>query len=371
VVLFFLGRWRAMFIIILAIPVSLISSFIYLFVTGGSINIISLSSLTIAIGMVVDDAIVVLENITQHIERGSSPRESAIYGTNEVWLAVLASTMTVIAVFLPLTMVGGMAGILFKQLGWIVCITITVSLVAAFTLTPMLAAKMLNFQKEKTYKGLGIIFKPIEKFLDGLDSGYAKILTWSVRHRTFLIIASIVIFASSILLVFKVPVEFMPASDDGQITATIEMEQGRSLEYTNKITDQIIEYIQANFPEVETTSTTTGAADGSSIFSAMRASGSHMISITMRCSDAKDRDRDIFMMADLMRDKFNTIPEIVKYVVTTGSTGGAMLGGGGDIEVKVFGFDFDVSEKFAKDLMAKIQEVKGTRDLQLSREGDF
>jgi len=368
VVLFFLGRWRATFIIVLAIPVSLVSSFIYLFVTGGSINIISLSSLSIAIGMVVDDAIVVLENITKHVERGSSPREAAIYGTNEVWLAVLASTLTVIAVFFPLTMVGGMAGILFKQLGWIVCITIAVSLVVAFTLVPMLSAKMLKFQAEKTYKGLGIIFKPIEKLLDGLDNGYAKILTWSVRHRTFLIITCFGIFLASIALVSKVPVEFLPSSDDGQITATIEMEQGRSLEYTNKITARITEYIQANFPEVESMSTTTGAADGSSIFAAFGTSGSHVISINMRCSDAKARNRDIFMMADLMRDEFNNIPEIVKFVVSTGGTGGSALGGGGDIEVKIFGYNFDVSEAFAKDLMAKIQEVKGTRDLKLSRE---
>ena len=366
VVLFFLGRWRATFIIILTIPVSLVAAFIYLFATGGSLNIISLSSLSIGIGLVVDDAIVVLENITKHIERGSSPREAAIYGTNEVWIAVIATTLTIIAVFFPLTMVGGMAGIMFKQLGWIICIVIAVSMAAAITLTPMLAAKMLQFQEKHTYKGLGILFKPIDKFLNYLDNGYGRILTWAVRHRTVLLITCFAIFISSLFLLTKVPTEFIPNSDDGQITATIEMEMGRGLEYTRKITAEITEYIQANFPEVESISTSTGASDGSNFFASMRTSGSHIINITMRCTDAIYRDRDIFLMADLMRDKFNTIPEIVKYTISVGGT--MSLGSGADVEVKVFGYDFDVSETFARELMAKVEKINGTRDVRLSRD---
>ena len=115
VVFLFLGRWRATFIIALTIPISLIVAFIYLFATGESLNVISLSSLSIAIGMVVDDAIVVLENITKHIDRGSRPREAAKYGTNEVWLSVIVTTLVTVAVFFPLTLVTGMTGILFKQ----------------------------------------------------------------------------------------------------------------------------------------------------------------------------------------------------------------------------------------------------------------
>ncbi len=153
IVLFFLGRWRATFIIVLTIPISLIVSFIFLNVTGSSINIISLSALSIAIGMVVDDAIVVLENISKHIERGSSPREAAIYATNEVWLAVIVTTLTVVAVFFPMTMIGGMTGVMFRQLGWIVTITVVTSTLAAISLTPMLSSQMLKLNnKKKTRK---------------------------------------------------------------------------------------------------------------------------------------------------------------------------------------------------------------------------
>lgn len=143
VVFLFLGKWRATFIIAITIPIALIVSFIYLALSGSSLNIISLCSLTVAIGMVVDDAIVVLENISTHIERGSSPREASIYATNEVWVSVIATTLVIVAVFVPLTMLTGIAGIMFKELGWIVTITVCISTVVAITLTPTLCSQML------------------------------------------------------------------------------------------------------------------------------------------------------------------------------------------------------------------------------------
>ena len=168
VVFLFLGRWRATLIICITIPLSLIASFIYLAVTGNTINIISLSSLSIAIGMVVDDAIVVLENVTTHIERGSDPKQAAVHGTNEVAISVIASTLTMIAVFFPLTMVSGMSGVMFKQLGWMMCAIMFISTVAALSLTPMLCSQLLRLQKKqsKTFK---LLFGPIEKGLDALD----------------------------------------------------------------------------------------------------------------------------------------------------------------------------------------------------------
>lgn len=148
VVLLFLGRWRATFVIVLTIPISLLSALIYLLATGNTMNIISMSALSIAIGMVVDNAIVVLENITTHIERGSRPRQAAMFATNEVAISVIASTLTTIAVFLPLTMISGMAGIMFKQLGWMVTIILSVSTIGAITLTPTLCSLMLRLDKK-------------------------------------------------------------------------------------------------------------------------------------------------------------------------------------------------------------------------------
>ena len=197
VVLVFLGRWRATFIIVLTIPISLIASFIYLLMSGNTLNIISLSSLSIAIGMVVDDAIVVLENITTHLERGSKPKQAAIYATNEVHLSVIASTLTLLAVFLPLTTITGLAGILFEQLGWIVSIIMIISTVAALTLTPMLASQMLKAGKPKgrAYK---MIFGPVERGLNALDRGYAGFLNWAVRHRAVVVTGAVVIYRDGV-----------------------------------------------------------------------------------------------------------------------------------------------------------------------------
>jgi len=365
VVLFFLGRWRATFIIVLTIPVSLVSGFIYLMGTGGTLNVVTLSSLIVCISLVVDDAIVVLENITKHIERGSSPREAAIHGTNEVWLAVIATTFTLVAVFFPLTLIGGMAGMLFKPFGWIVVIVTTISTVAGITLTPMLASKMLRFQaKGHTYKGLGILFKPIDKFLDNLDNAYAKLITWALRHRRWVIIGSILIFAGSIGLFTQVPTDFMPSSDQSQISATVELEQGRGLEYSKKVTAEITEYIKANFPEVKKIASSTGAADGSNFWASTGRQGSHVINLTLRCSDLKDRNRDVFEMAELMRVKFNSMPEIVRTTISTGEMGM----GGNNIDVKIFGYDFNISENFARELKEKFDKIEGTRDVRLSRE---
>ena len=193
VVLFFLGRWRATFIIVLTIPISLIVSFVYLYLTGNSLNVISLTSLSIAIGMVVDDAIVVLENITRHVERGSSPREAAIYATNEVWLSVIVTTLVVVAVFFPLTLVSGMTGVLFNQLGWIVTITVVTSTVAAISLTPMLASRLLKLSKKKKPRRFSWE-NTVEKWLVKLDEMYERLLRRLLHYKSVVVIGTFLVF---------------------------------------------------------------------------------------------------------------------------------------------------------------------------------
>ena len=366
VVLFFLGKWRATFIIILTIPISLITAFIYLYATGSTLNIISLSSLSIAIGMVVDDAIVVLENITKHMERGSSPREASIYGTNEVWLAVIATTLVIVAVFLPLTMLSGMAGIMFKELGWIVTIVCVVSTVAAVSLTPMLTALMLKQEKQKTYKGLGIIFKPIEKFLDGLDKWYSNVLTWSVRHRATILVTAFAIFGASIFLFKFVAFDFFPKSDDSRLSALIELDQGVSVEYTMGVARQIDSIWQEKYPEIEVISTSAGTPGENNSFAAMQTTGTHIINYTIKLVGPSEREKSIFDIGEEMRKDLEQFAEIVDYTVTAGSTG--MGSSESDIQVKVFGYDFDVTDALARQLRDSIRLIPGTADVQLSRD---
>ena len=369
VVMVFLGRWRATFIICMTIPISLVTAFIYLFATGSTLNLISLSSLSIAIGMVVDDAIVVLENITTHIERGSNPKEASIYGTNEVWLSVIATTLVVLAVFLPLTMMTGMAGILFKELGWIVSIVVSMSTTAAVTLTPMLSAYILSSEGGKhDYKGFGIIYKPIDKFLDWLDDAYARLLAWTVRHRWATVIISMTAFVISLGLLKSVPFDFFPQSDNALISATVETEQNLSMEYTSEIARRIDNIIYEKFPEVELVSARTGQSSSSNAMAAMQESGTNMINYYLRLPRSTERERTIFEISDLLRKELAQIPEIAKFVVTPGGNRGGGMGGGSNVEIKVFGYDLENSNMVALDLRDKISKLPGVRDADLSRD---
>ena len=368
VVMAFLGRWRATLIICMTIPVSLICSFIYLFATGSTINIISLSSLSIAIGMVVDDAIVVLENITTHIERGSSPKEAAIYATNEVWLSVIATTLVVVAVFLPLTMVPGMAGILFRELGWIVTIVVCVSTTAAISLTPMMSAYMLRSEGGvHDYRGLGVIYKPVDRALTWLDDAYARSLDWVVHHRRISVFSMMGLFVVSLGLITQVPTEFFPPSDNNRIAATVELEQNISVEYTSRIARQIDSILYAKYPEVLLVSASAGANSSDNAFAAMQTTGSHIINYNIRLTDVEQRERSIYVISDLLRRDLDRIPEIRQYTVTPGGQMGNMSGSS-TVDIKVFGHDMDQTNAIANDLKEKMRTLPGVRDVKLSRD---
>lgn len=352
----------------MTIPVSLICSFIYLFATGSTLNIISLSSLSIAIGMVVDDAIVVLENITTHIERGSSPKEAAIYATNEVWLSVIATTLVVVAVFMPLTMVPGMAGILFRELGWIVSIVVCVSTTAAITLTPMMSAYLLRREGGvHDYRGLGVIYKPVDRALAWLDAAYARALGWVVGHRRISVFSMMGLFVLSLGLITQVPTEFFPPSDNSRIAATVRLEQNLSVEYTARIARQIDSILYAEFPEVRLVSASAGANSSDNAFAAMQTTGSHIINYNIRLAEVETRDRSIYTISDLLRRKLDRIPEIREYTVTPGGQMGNMSGSS-TVDIKVFGHDMELTNAIATDLRDRMAQLEGTRDVRLSRE---
>jgi HAE1 family hydrophobic/amphiphilic exporter-1 len=367
VVFFFLGRWRATFIIILTIPISLIAAFIYLKVSGNTINIISLSALSIGIGMVVDDAIVVLENISKHIERGSTPREAAIYATNEVWLAVIASTLTIIAVFFPMTMVSGMMGVMFQQLGWIVTITIGVSVIAAITLTPMLSSLMLKLKSKQKAPGRFSHDRLILPFLDWMDEFYVKTLNWSLHHRKTVIFSATGLFLLSILLAAgSLKTEFIPETDQGQITIQVELQAGTRVSETSKIARMIDEYINREIPEKNLVSTSAGSDDNAGFAALFQSSGSNIINITLALTKASTRERTVFEIADNFRTFLASIPEIVKFTVSTADQG--MGGATNSVDVEIYGYDFNTTTALANQVAEQIKKIEGARDVRVSRE---
>jgi HAE1 family hydrophobic/amphiphilic exporter-1 len=365
VVLFFLGRWRATFIIILTIPISLIVAFIYLFVTGGSINIISLTSLSIAIGMVVDDAIVVLENITKHIERGSRPREAAIYATNEVWLAVIVTTLTVVAVFFPLTFVTGLTGVLFKQLGMIVTITIVTSVFAAITLTPTLSALLLKWYPIRKDAPFWTYDGSIRKGLDWFDHFYEKTLRWALRHKTVVSILSVVVFVLSMSLFLFVRTEFFPQADESRISATVELQTGTRVDQTIRTADKIDSIISVKYPEVKIISTSTGTDDQGGFASIFQAGGTHRITYSLSLVPIVERKKSVFDIVEEMRSDFSKMSEVIDFSLSTSDNMGSF--GGSAVDVEIYGYNISETNLVAEQLAAKIKNVEGCKDIKISR----
>lgn len=368
IVLLFLGRWRATIIIMVSIPISLIGSFIYLYLTGNTINIISLSALSICIGMVVDDAIVVLENITTHIERGSRPRQAAIYGTEEVSLSVIASTLTIVAVFLPMTMVGGFAGVMFKQLGWMVTIIITLSLIIALTLTPMMSAKMMRSNKNKKISGFDKWYnKNILPLLNKLDESYAKLLNKISRKRgltlgVLILIAVVGIVVSALTL----KTEFMPASDNNTISMSVEMPTGTRMEMARETGHRIAKLIEEKYPEILISSFSVGTADEDNVFASLQNNGTNIVSFNIRTKEAKFRKKTIFDISDELRKDLAAMPEVSKYVVTPGGNQG-MGGGGSNMTVDIYGYNLEETDKLAAEMKSKLEKIAGLRDVVISR----
>ena len=377
VVLFFLGKWRATLIISLTIPISLIVAFIYLGMADSSINIISLCSLTIAIGMVVDDAIVVLENITRHIERGEHPREASIYATNEVWISVIATTLVLVAVFVPLTMMDGMAGIMFESLGWIVTVVCCTSTVIAITLTPMLCSKLLKPKKVCVKNGKLIdesdkktwYDRTVVAFLDKVDSAYAKSLGWCLNHKTITIVALFVFFGLSVLpFVFgKVGTDFMQQQDNARLSVTVELQRGTRIEQTLKTARQLEERFMVLVPEIQMIATSAGSNDDDGTGAIFSTTMNNTISMTVRLNKKWERERTIWEIAEVLRQEMASYPEIIEYQAAV-SGGGP--GGGNTVDVEIYGYDFDQTNKMAQQVIALTKELPGARDVYSDRDDD-
>ncbi|MDE6454088.1 MAG: efflux RND transporter permease subunit [Muribaculaceae bacterium] len=364
VVFFFLGRWRATLIITITIPISLIASFIYLAVTGNSLNIVSLSALSISIGMVVDDAIVVLENVTTHIERGSDPRQAAVHGTNEVAISVVASTLTLIAVFFPLTLVTGMTGVLFRQLGWMVTIMMIISTVCALSLTPMLCSLLLR--RQTTHGRLyNLLFTPVNRALDAFDRGYGRLLTWVVSHKLITAVVCLAIFFGSLGLLKNVGTEFFPTADDGRLSVSLELPIGTRVEIAQELTQKLVQEWREKYPEITVINYTTGSADSDNTFASLRDNGPHIISMNIRLSDPGDRERGITEIAAAMRADLRDYPQYKKAQVQVG--GGAGMAGQATIDYEIYGYDFELTDTVAQQLKSMLESIPGTADVFISR----
>ena len=365
VVYLFLGRWRSTFIIVLAIPVSLLASLMYLWATGNTLNIVSMSALSIAIGMVVDDAIVVLENISTHLEKGAKPKEAAVHATQEVGISVIASTLTMLAVFMPLTMIKGMAGVMFKQLGWITSIIMIVSTIGALTLIPMLCSQFLRF-KPKTGKLHDLIFGNFNKFIQLISKGYGRLISWCIGHRTIVTLVSIAVFAATVIFLGpKIKTEYFANSDQGRITLQLELPAGTGQDITRAIGFEIYEKFVDQIPEIESCAFSFGQADTDNAFASMQNNGTHVLSYNVNIGSMEDRVRSQSEIADLIRKILKDYPQFKKVKVTEGGGG---MGGASTVDVEIYGYDFETTDRVAKQIQEKMLASGKCAQVLLSRD---
>ena len=353
VVFLFLGRLKGTLIVVLSIPIALLASLLYLFATDNTLNIISMSALSIAIGMVVDDAIVVLENVTSHLERGEKPKEAAVHGTAEVGISVIASTLTMLCVFLPLTMISGMAGIMFKQLGWIVSIIMIVSTTAALTLVPMLCSQLMD-NNMNSGKFFTLVFGPVNKALDGISAGYARLIAWCMNHKKLVLLAAIVIFAG--VMAFYAPrmkTEYFPNADSGRMTATIELPIGTAQDVTREVAARIYAKLAEDIPEIQVLSYRFGQADTDNAFASMQQNGTYLISMNINVGSMENRTRTLSELADIVRADLRSFPELNKFNVTEGGGG---MGGRASVQLEIYGYDFSETEHAARAVRERMME---------------
>ncbi|MBQ0029766.1 MAG: efflux RND transporter permease subunit [Paludibacteraceae bacterium] len=378
VVFFFLGKWRATVIVLLTIPLSLVGSFIYLYATGSSLNIISMSALSIAVGMVVDDAIVVLENVMKHIERGSEPKQAAVHGTNEVALSVVASTLTMLAVFLPLTMVTGMTGVFFRELGWMVSIIMIVSTICALSITPMLCGNLLKDSKEedesKFYK---MVFKPINKALDALDNGYAKILDFAVHNKKVIVLGCVGMFVGSLFLGKFLGSDFFPTQDNSRIKVSLELPNGTGTDISRALAKKLQKRWTEEFPEIRVCNFRVGQASTDNLFATLQDNGSHIIefnislySIGVRQDSVESKvpghkALGLVTVCDSMRNELYKYTQFKKVNVALGGGGG--MGGQAKVDFEILGHDFDKTDAIARELRDSLLKIPGCGEARISR----
>ncbi len=367
-VLFFMGDFLPALVVVLQIPISLFLSFIFLYLSGFTINIISLSSLSIALGMVVDNSIVVVDHILRHIFKGKSPIDSSIDATGEVGSAITASTLTTIVVFVPLLFVSGLIPILFKQLAYSVIITLLASLFVAFTLSPMIMARFCGCDENKK---IGVIF--ITEFIGKIENFYTEILDWSLKNRRKIVVSfSLLFMISLIVFIFFTGKEFMPKSDEQMLDLAFEGSKGMQLEDTIKISQQIERTIAEKVGKENIFKYVLRVGEsglGGLAIAFGQKESSYSGSMTIKLVEKNKRTLSVFDVAEILRRELRKIAGLVKIEVFVRSTASSTFFGGSKVvSIELRGNDIDRGLTIANELKNNLENINGVRDVTISLE---
>lgn len=363
VLLFFLGNFRTSVIVGLSIPISVILTFAVMDQTNLTLNVISMAGLALAVGMLIDNSIVVIESIFRFRELGDSPADAANKGTSEVAMAITASTLTTLSVFLPVLFVPGLAGQMFKEMVLTICFSLTVSLVVALTLIPLMSSRFIKVENNKgPKKGFQKFAEKATNSIDRLRERYSTWLEWSLHHRKTVLFSVVGLFVLSLLLTGTLGGEFMPEGDDGFIAISVDRSPGISLDQMEKTMREINGILDSDVPEGEYTYSSFGQGEGILAFFSSRSAAEGDINVRLPSVTKRDRSKDDIKAA--LRGKFDKIPDATITFADRGQA--AMMGSAGDIVVNIIGHDLQVGEALANEIQEKIEQIDGVDYTEMS-----
>jgi CzcA family heavy metal efflux pump len=366
VLLFFLRDFRASLIVAAAIPTSLIITFLLMYLANYTINTDSLASLAIAVGLVVDNAIVVIDNINRHRDKGERAKEGAVFGANEVGVAVIASTLTTISIFAPIMFVGGIAAIVFGQFAAIITMALVASLFTALMLVPMLSSKLLKVRNPGSSKSILDFFYRLGGItLDGMELLYVRFLSWSLTNRKTVFISCIVLFVWSIGLIGFVGTEFFPQQDQNRVSADYELPIGTRYERTGDVAQQLQTITENHIPERRDSFIRWGVYGAGANFETDEESYKGILFISLKPKDQRSvSPGDLIKRLRKITDK---IPGATIRYSAEDPLEAIMFGAGGKLAVELYGHDMDQARLYAEAVQSAIAAVEGVEDVQISR----
>jgi HAE1 family hydrophobic/amphiphilic exporter-1 len=369
ILFFFLRSGRSTLVIATAIPISVVATFALVYFSGFTLNIMTFGGLALGIGMLVDNAIVVLENIFRKREAGHDPEVCAVEGTGEVATAIVASTLTTIAVFLPILFMEGVSGVMYRQLAIVVAFSLFASLVAALTLVPVLSAKLLArgpAHRHSRSAAVERFYGASERFLDGLESRYRGVLGWALGHRGKVLWGALGLFAASLLLLPFIGSELLPPTDEGEVRIDAEMAVGTALPVMDRTFREIERVVAREVPEAKHVLADVGGGGG------WHASGGHTGEMRIALVPQAERERSSEAIADDLRGALDHIPGVE---VRTREGSGLFIinrafGGGGEdeLDLEIRGEDLDQGYRLAEEVRHVLQTVPGISDARIRRD---
>ena len=370
IIFLFLRDIKSTLIICTSIPISVIGTFALLYFGGYTLNTLTFGGLALGIGMIVDAAIVVLENTYRHLEMGKDRVTAAIDGSEEVWSAILASTLTHIAVFVPMLFLTGVSSIMFGQLAAVVSFSLAMSLLVAVTIVPVLCSRMLD-APHQAHAGAGVMARlnrRIDGALDGLDEFYARMLHKALVHRPTVFATGFALFAVALFLLPRIGFEFQPQTDEGEITVDAELAVGSRLERTEAVLIGLEERIRQTVPEAVMLITQVNGGGGG-----FGGGSTHRGNVNVRLVPRDERERSNEQIAMQLRRELSGIPGVIIRARPSGGQNQMMRGmggGGGDgrLSIEILGHDLDQSKRIAQDLKAMLDTTPGIADSRLQRE---